>query len=56
MTNQEKLNALRETRAEITRLNKAAGRTVFNPATTDLLQQVIDEITAKTTPRFHWEG
>ena len=32
---------LREIRAEITRVNEAAGRTVFNPAATDALNALI---------------
>lgn len=44
MSPAEQLAALAEVRAEITRLNKAAGETVFNPAATQLLEAVIDEI------------
>jgi len=36
------LNDLREVRAEISRLNKAAGKTVFNPAATDCLNEVME--------------
>lgn len=35
------LEQLREVRMEITRVNQAAGRTVFNPAATDALEDVI---------------
>lgn len=40
----DQLNALREVRAEIRRLNEAAGRTVFNPTATTLLDDVIIDL------------
>lgn len=33
--------ALREARAEITRINKAAGKTIFNPAATQLIDAAL---------------
>ena len=38
------LTDLKEVRQEITRLNKAAGRTVFNPSATDAVDQWIAEL------------
>ena len=41
-------NILEETLPEITRLNKAAGQTVFNPVATESVKQlgnIVDEIT-----------
>lgn len=34
---------LNEVRAEITRVNKAAGETVFNPAVTGLLESIMEK-------------
>lgn len=42
----QQLAALREVRAEISRINAAAGETIFNPAATELLAAVIAEIEA----------
>lgn len=44
MSKQEKIDSLNEVLAEIRRLNAAAGHTVFNPAATDCLKAVIDEV------------
>jgi len=41
MTPDEALAALQEVSLEIARLNKAAGHTVFNPAATQGLREVI---------------
>lgn len=38
---QLELNALQEIRQEITRVNQAAGETVFNPALTQLLEGIL---------------
>ena len=38
---EDAINDLREVRAEITRLNAARGETVFNPAATTALEDVI---------------
>jgi predicted phage gp36 major capsid-like protein len=42
----EQICALREVRAEITRVNEAAGYTVFNPAATQALQALMREVGA----------
>ena len=39
---QDAINDLKEVRAEITRVNRAAGRTVFNPSATSALEQVME--------------
>lgn len=44
MTKTELLAALAEVRAEISRLNRAAGQTVFNPAATSALEVVMEEL------------
>jgi hypothetical protein len=41
MSKQETYEALCEVRTEISRINLAAGHTVFNPAATQLLEQVM---------------
>ena len=41
MKSYEIKNNLKEVRAEISRINNAAGRTVFNPSATDALEEVI---------------
>ncbi len=41
------IEALEEVRAEISRINKAAGETVFNPAATENLEFVTNIIGAK---------
>lgn len=41
------MDCLAEVRAEISRLNKAAGETVFNPAATDNLEFVASVISNK---------
>jgi hypothetical protein len=41
----DSLDALREVSVEITRLNKAAGETVFNPAVTSMVRAAIDKAT-----------
>jgi hypothetical protein len=41
MTKLETYEALCEVRTEISRLNRAAGHTVFNPTATQLLEQVM---------------
>lgn len=45
-TREQVLGDLREVRREITRLNRAAGQTVFNPAATVALQALIDDLLA----------
>jgi hypothetical protein len=37
------LMALQDIRKEITRVNKAAGETIFNPALTQSLDSILDE-------------
>jgi len=44
MTDEEIYDALREARAEINRLNEAAGETVFNPAATSLVDSSLYEL------------
>jgi len=46
MNKNVKLNALLEVRHEITRLNRAAGHVVFNPAATKLVDRMIEELAA----------
>jgi len=41
---QDLITDLREVRAEITRVNKAAGVTVFNPAATDAVDAWISDL------------
>jgi hypothetical protein len=43
----EALNNLKEVRAEITRLNKAVGYTVFNPSAVAALEEVMAELEAE---------
>ena len=42
-TNQQIVEMLSEARIEISRINRAAGETVFNPTATKLLDAVIGE-------------
>jgi hypothetical protein len=47
MTNleiEDAINDLLEVRREIKRVNNAAGRTVFNPAATDAIEAVIEQL------------
>lgn len=45
-TRSEVLSDLQEVRREISRLNRARGETVFNPAATDAVQKLIDDLLA----------
>lgn len=38
------LEQLAEVRAEISRINRAAGQTIFNPAATQALEAVMNEL------------
>lgn len=44
MSNEEIYDALREVRAEISRINEAAGETVFNPSATQLTDAALYEL------------
>jgi len=44
MSDEEIYDALREARAEISRLNEAAGEAVFNPAATSLVDSSLYEL------------
>ena len=44
MSDEEIYEALRKARAEISRLNKASGKKVFNPAATNLVDSSLYEL------------
>jgi len=48
----ENLRKLLEVRAEISRVNTTAGQTIFNPAATGLLEEVMDSL-GKPVPQNH---
>ena len=47
-------NILEETLPEITRLNKEAGKTIFNPVATESVKQLGDIIDEITNYKYNW--
>jgi hypothetical protein len=49
--NQDDLDTLTEVRQEIRRINQAAMRTIFNPAATEALEELIKKNIDQNNPR-----
>ena len=56
MTRQQTKDALQEVRIEITRINAAANETIFNPAATMMLDDVLGQFEAKQSIRTYRES